>query len=163
MSGFQQGGSQACLNLPYPNSSDQNTLQVPPLTDTNLLTPEIAENQFLNDSQDFTTGQQLTYAPQAHNTVTEPAIPLENPLACEECGKPFGNKDLLRRHKRGVHDRPFRCTKCDPPHSVGSKKDLDRHDASHHGGARKELAACPVCDYEDRLDNVNRHRRTTKH
>ena len=82
---------------------------------------------------------------------------------CSSCSAPFTGARALRAH-RLRHTRPFACPVCARGHA--SRKDMYRHAWAHHAAdaARLDLPAqtrrCPVCDVEERADNLVRHLRS---
>jgi len=81
---------------------------------------------------------------------------------CPSCTAPFTGARALRAH-RLRHTRPFACPVCTRGHA--SRKDMYRHAWAHHAAeaARLDLPVqtrrCPVCNVEERADNLVRHLR----
>ena len=57
----------------------------------------------------------------------------QKPFKCEECGKKFGEKGTLKRHKLTVHtgQKNFKCEECG--RCFGRKSNLTRHMRIHAG------------------------------
>ncbi|XP_069511441.1 zinc finger protein 569-like isoform X2 [Ambystoma mexicanum] len=77
--------------------------------------------------------------------------------SCTECGKDFGKKEDLIRHKRihmGV--RPYQCTECDK--SFRRKDTLFVHKRTHTG---ERPYHCAMCEKSfNQVGALNRHKRT---
>ena len=77
-------------------------------------------------------------------------------VSCDECGKTFGRKDTLKRHKDSAHEvSVFACLFCDKRFS--RKDSLLKHSLKHLSGPVYE---CTLCTQKfNRKDNFERHKR----
>lgn len=73
-----------------------------------------------------------------HTGVKDPKI------QCTLCDRSFGNRSLMRKHVRRIHEEAGRVFECPECHKQLSRKHLLRnHIAYHHNGQSHK---CTVCD-----------------
>ena len=66
---------------------------------------------------------------------------------CNECGKIFGNKDYLRRHKRTMHESKGGCLCNECGKMYKNSRTLKKHKKAIHLKI-KETYTCPICKKE---------------